>query len=142
MPKFSVKKPLTVIVTVLAILVLGVVAYTRMTPDLMPNMNFPYVIIVTPDPGASPESIESEITRPMEQSMATLNEIKSVTSKSENNVSVVMLEFEQDVNMDSLSVDIQQKINVLQGNWDDMVGSPVVLKMNPSMMPVSVVGVG
>ena len=142
MPKFSVKKPLTVFVTVLAILVLGVVAYTRMTPDLMPNMNFPYVIIVTPDPGASPESIETEITRPMEQSMATLNEIKSVTSKSENNVSVVMLEFEQDVNMDSLSVDIQQKINVLQGQWDDMVGSPMVLKMNPSMMPVAVIGVG
>lgn len=142
MPKFSVKKPLTVFVSVLAILVLGVVAYVRMTPDLMPNMNFPYVIIVTSDPGASPEAVEEEITRPMEQSMATLNQIKTVSSQSQNSVSVVMMEFEDDVNMDSLSVDIQQKINVLQGQWDDTVGSPMVLKMNPSMMPVEVVAVG
>ena len=66
MPKFSVKKPLTVFVTVLAILVLGVVAYLKMTPDLLPNMNFPYVIIMTTDPGASPETVEADITKPME----------------------------------------------------------------------------
>ena len=54
MPKFSVKKPLTVFVAVLAILVLGVVAYLKMTPDLLPNMDFPYVVIVTTDMGASP----------------------------------------------------------------------------------------
>lgn len=142
MPKFSVRKPLTVFVSVLAILVLGVVAYVRMTPDLMPNMNFPYVVIVTSDPGASPEAVETDITRPMEQSMATLNQIKAVSSTSENSVSVVMMEFEDNVNMDSLSVDIQQKINVLQGQWDDSVGTPMVLKMNPSMMPVEVVAIG
>lgn len=65
MAKFSVKKPLTVFVVVLAIVVLGVVAYLRMTPDLLPNMDFPYVVIVTTDPGASPESVEETITRPM-----------------------------------------------------------------------------
>ena len=64
MAKFSVKKPLTVFVVVLAIVVLGVVAYLRMTPDLLPNMDFPYVVIVTTDPGASPESVEETITRP------------------------------------------------------------------------------
>ena len=141
MAKFSVKKPLTVFVVVLAVVVLGVVAYLRMTPDLLPNMDFPYVVIVTTDPGASPESVEEEITRPMEQSMATLDQIKEVTSTSQNSVSMVMLQFEDGVNMDTISVDIQQKISVLQGQWDDMVGAPYVLKINPSMIPVMVAAV-
>ena len=141
MAKFSVKKPLTVFVVVLAVVVLGVVSYLKMTPDLMPNMDFPYVIIVTTDPGASPESVESDITKPMEQSMATLDQIKEVTSTSQNSVSVVMLEFEDGVNMDTISVDIQQKISVLQGQWDDMVGAPYVLKINPSVLPVMVAAV-
>lgn len=138
MPKFSVKKPLTVFVAVLAILVLGVVAYLKMTPDLMPNMDFPYVILVTTDPGASPETVETDITKPLEQSMATLDRIKNVTSSSMDSVSMVVLEFEDGVNMDTVSVDIQQKINQLKGSWSDTVGDPYVLKMNPSMLPVQV----
>lgn len=141
MPKFSVKKPLTVFVAVLAVLVLGVVAYLKMTPDLMPNMDFPYVIIVTTDPGASPEAIEADVTRPVEQSMATLNQIKSVTSTSQDSVSMVVLEFEDGVNMDTISVDIQQKISALQGSWGDTVSAPFVLKINPSMLPVEVAAV-
>ena len=141
MPKFSVKKPLTIFVVVLAIIVLGVVAYLKMTPDLMPNMDFPYVILITTDPGASPESVEENITKPMEKTMATLNDIKSVTSTSQNSVSMVALEFEEGVNLDTIGVDIQQKIAVLQGEWDDMVGTPYVLKINPSMLPVMVAAI-
>lgn len=122
------KKPLTVFVAVLAILVLGVVAYLKMTPDLMPNMDFPYVILVTTDPGASPETVEADITKPLEQSMATLDRIKNVTSSSMDSVSMVVLEFEDGVNMDTVSVDIQQKINQLKGSWSDTVGDPYVLK--------------
>ena len=141
MPKFSVKKPLTVFVAVLAILVLGVVAYLKMTPDLLPNMDFPYVVIATTDMGASPETVEADVTKPLEQSMATLNEIKHITSSSQNSMSMVVLEFEQGVNMDSTGVDIQQKIAALQGSWDDSVGTPYVLKINPAMLPVEIAAV-
>ena len=141
MAGFSVKKPLTVFVAVLGIIVLGVVAYLKMTPDLLPNMDFPYVIIVTADPGASPESVEQAITKPMEQSMSTLDKIKDVTSTSQNSVSMVLLEFEDGVNMDTVSVDIQQKISILQGSWEDTVSAPYVLKINPSMLPVMVAAV-
>ncbi len=141
MAGFSVKKPLTIFVTVLGIIVLGVVAYLKMTPDLLPNMDFPYVIIVTADPGASPESVEQTITKPMEQSMSTLDKIKDVTSTSQNSVSMVLLEFEDGVNMDTVSVDIQQKISILQGSWEDTVSAPYVLKINPSMLPVMVAAV-
>ena len=141
MSKFSVKKPLTVFVAVIAILVLGVVAYFKMTPDLLPNMDFPYVMIMTTYPGASPEKVEAEITKPMEQTMSTLEHIKEVTSTSSENYSMVMLEFEESVNMDTIGVDIQQNISSLSAAWDDMVGTPYVLKINPSMLPVEVAAV-
>lgn len=139
--KFSVKKPLTVFVAVIAVLVLGVVAYTRMTPDLLPNMDFPYVIIVTTYPGASPEKVETEISKPMEQAMSTLEHIQQVSSTSSENASMVMLEFQEKVNMDTIGVDIQQKITSLSAGWEDTVGAPIVLKINPSMLPVEVAAV-
>ena len=138
MEKFSVKKPLTVFVAVIAVLVLGVVAYFKMTPDLLPNMDFPYVIVMTTYPGATPEKVEEEVSKPMEQSMSTLEHITEVSSTSSENVSMVMLEFEDAVNMDTIGVDIQQKIVTLSAAWDDMVGTPYVLKINPSMLPVEV----
>lgn len=141
MPRFSVKKPLTVFVAVVAIIALGVVSFLKMTPDLLPNMDFPYVIIMTSYPGASPEKVEREITRPMEQAMSTLEHIKEVTSTSSENVSTVTLEFEDQTNMDTMAVDIQQKLSALTAGWEDTVGAPYVLKMNPSMLPVEVAAV-
>ncbi len=141
MPKFSVKKPLTVFVAVIAILVLGVVAYLKMTPDLLPNMDFPYIMIMTTYPGASPEKVEAEVSKPMEQAMSTLEHIKEVSSTSSENYSVVLLEFEDSVNMDTIGVDIQQSITALSAGWDDMVGSPYVLKINPDLLPVEVAAV-
>jgi HAE1 family hydrophobic/amphiphilic exporter-1 len=141
MHKFSVKKPMTIFVAVIAILVLGVVAYFKMTPDLLPNMDFPYVIIVTTYPGATPEKVEAEVSKPMEQAMSTLEHIKEVSSTSGENVSTVMLEFEESVNMDTIGVDIQQQIVTLSGSWDSMISTPYVLKINPSMLPVAVAAV-
>lgn len=141
MPKFSVKKPLTVFVAVVAVLVLGVVSYLRMTPDLLPNMDFPYIMIMTTYPGASPEKVEAEVAKPMEQAMATLEHIKEVTSSSKENYCTVLLEFEESVNMDTIGVDIQQKLTSLAASWNELVGSPYVLKINPSMLPIEVAAV-
>ncbi|MBR3979434.1 MAG: efflux RND transporter permease subunit [Oscillospiraceae bacterium] len=141
MSKFSVKKPLTVFVAVVAVIVLGVVAFLKMTPDLLPNMDFPYIMIMTTYPGASPEKVEAEITKPLEQSMATLEHIQNVTSTSSENYSMVMLEFAEDTDLDVIGVDIQQNISALQGGWEETVGAPYVLKINPSMLPVMVAAV-
>ena len=141
MPAFSVKKPLTVYVVTIAILILGVVAYLKMTPDLMPNMDYPYVIVVTSDPGASPESVEKNITKPLEKALATLDQLKTIQSSSQNSVSMVILEFENGANMDSLGIDIQQQVSSVQGQWDDTVSSPYILKVNPSMIPVMVAAI-
>ena len=141
MSKFSVRKPLTIFVAVLAVIILGVVAFTRMTPDLFPNMDFPYVMIMTTYPGQSPEIVEEEVTRPLEQSMATLEHIKELTSTSQENYSLLVLEFEESVNMDTIGVDIQQNISALQGTWDETVGTPYVLKINPSVLPIAIASV-
>ncbi len=141
MPKFSVRKPLTVFMAAIIVIILGVVAYTRMTPDLLPNIDMPYVVIMTTYPGATPEKVETVISKPMEQSMATLENIENIQSVSSASASTLILEFNEDVNMDTVSVDILQKINLIQGYWDDTVGTPVILKMNPSMLPVAVAAV-
>lgn len=141
MTSFSVKKPFTVFVAVVAILVFGVMSYVKMTPDLMPNMDYPYAVIVTTYPGAAPEEVEAVVTKPMEQSMATLNDIKTVTSTSAENYSMLVLEFEQDTNMDSAVVDILQKTQMLTGSWGDSIGTPSIIRINPNMIPVMVAAV-
>ena len=136
--KFSVKKPLTVLVGVVIAIVLGVVAFSRMTPDLLPNINLPYAVIITSYPGATPEEVENEVTRPIEQAMATLDHVEEITSVSRENASQVMLQLTDDANMDTLTADIREKLNSASGGWDDMVGTPYIMKMNPSMLPVTV----
>ncbi|NLD20303.1 MAG: MMPL family transporter [Clostridiales bacterium] len=140
--KFSIKRPFTVLVAVIAILVFGVIAYIKMTPDLFPNINTPYVVVMTTYPGASPEEAEIEITEPLEQQFATLANIKNVTSVSAANYSVVSLEFSDDVNMDSISVDIRDKIDQIEGNLPEMSGTPVVMKINLNMLPIVTAAVG
>ncbi|MBQ1546585.1 MAG: efflux RND transporter permease subunit [Clostridia bacterium] len=139
--KYSVKKPLTVLVAVVLVIVLGVVSYTEMTPSLFPSMEFPYVIIVTTYIGASPEQVETTVTRPLEQAMATLDNVVSVNSSSSENYSMVTVEFADDANMDSVTVDINSKLTQLSGAWDDAVGTPYTMKINPNMLPVAIVAI-
>lgn len=134
--KYSVKKPYTVLVGVILVIVLGIVSLSKMTTDLLPNMSFPYALVITTDVGASPEKVESEVTSPIESAMATTSNIKSVTSTSYNSYSIVVLEYEQSANMDSVMIEIQQKIDQLKGQWPDTVGTPMMMQINPDMMPV------
>ena len=140
--KFSIKKPFTVLVAVVIVIVFGVIALTKMTPDLFPNINTPYVIVMTSYPGASPQEAEEEITRPMEQQMATLSNIKDTTSVSAANYSLIQLEFSDSVDMDSISVDIRDKIDQIEGELPDEAATPVVMKMSMDMMPVVTAAVG
>ena len=140
--KFSVRKPFTVLVAVVIVIVFGVISFTKMTPDLFPNINTPYVIVMTTYPGASPEEAEIEITEPMEQQLATLANIKNVTSVSASNYSMIQMEFSDDVNMDAISVDIRDKISQIEGNLPETSGTPVVMKISTDMMPVVTAAVG
>lgn len=134
--KYSVKKPFTVLVGVLLVIVLGIVSLTRMTTDLLPDMSFQYALIITTDIGASPEKVETEVTAPIEASMATTSNIKNVSSISYNSYSIVTCEYEQNANMDSVVIEIQQKLDQISGSWGDSVGTPMIMQINPDMLPV------
>lgn len=136
--KFSVKKPYTILVGVVLVLVLGYVSLTRMTTDLFPDMSLPYAIVYTIDMGSSPEEVETKISAPIEAAMATTSNIKNVSSTSSNGFSMVVLEYEQKSNMDSVLIEIQQKLEQLKGGWDDSVQTPVIMQLDPEMMPIMV----
>ena len=136
--KYSVKRPYTVLVVVVLVIVLGVVSLTRMTTDLLPAMNLPYVIVVTTDVGASPEEVEKDVTSPIEASMATTSNISNVSSMSYDNYSMVVLEYEQSTNMDSAMIEIQQQLDQLADKFPDTAGSPIIMQIDPDMMPIMI----
>jgi len=139
--KFSVKKPFTVLVVVVLVLVLGYVSVGKMTPDLLPDMSFPYIVLFTTYPGASPEEVEATVTKPLEQSMASLDHIKSVTSRSSENVSVVYLTFEDGTDVDMASIDVQKALGMVTASWDDMIGTPILMELSSDLIPVTVAAV-
>ena len=139
--KYAVKKPYTVIVGVILVLILGVISFTHMTTDLLPNMNFPYVIVYTTYVGATPEQVEDEVTRPMEAAFATLTDIKDVSSQSSDNLSLVVLEFNDTADMNTAMIEINSEITTLSATWSDSIGAPAIMKINPDMLPVSIVSV-
>lgn len=139
--KSSVKKPYTVIVGIVLVIILGVVSLSKMSTDLLPSMNLPYAIVVTTYPGASPEQVESTVTQPIEGAMASTSNIKNISSSSSNNVSMVILEFEQTANMDSITVEMRESLDQISGSWPDAVGNPMIMKLNPDMMPIMIAAV-
>ena len=127
--KFSVKKPFTILVAVILVLVLGYVSVGKMTPDLLPDMSFPYIVLFTAYPGASPEEVEATVTKPLEQAMSAVDHMKTVTSTSSENYSTVFLTFENGTDVDMASIDVQKAIGMLTASWDDMIGTPVLMEL-------------
>ncbi len=133
MPKFSVKKPYTIIVAIVALLVFGFVTFTRMSTDLLPEMELPYVIVITTYPGAAPERVESQVTEVLESSLGTINGVEMITSTSSENYSMIMLEFSEGTNMDSAKVDLSSTIDQL--SLPDTCSTPIIMEVSMDMMP-------
>lgn len=136
MSNFSVKKPYTIFVGVIIIIILGIVSFMNLSTDLLPSLELPYVAIITTYVGASPEKIEESVSKVIEQGMMGISNIENVTSTSSENYSMVLLEFSGDSNMDSIMIEISQELDVLKSQLEDGVSSPIVMQINPDMMPV------
>lgn len=136
--KFSVKKPYTVFVAVILIIILGVISFTSLQTDLLPSLDLPYIMVMTSYPGASPEEVEMAVTRPVEQVVATASNIKNISSVSSQNSSTVILEFEGGANMDSAMIEINGSLDMLKSNWPDSIGTPTLMKLNPDMLPIMI----
>ncbi|MDD3080573.1 MAG: efflux RND transporter permease subunit [Paludibacter sp.] len=140
--RISVKKPYTVLVGIVLIIILGVVSISKMTADLLPSINLPYAIVMTTYPGASPEEVEMVVTKPVEASMATISNIKNIRSLSNQNMSMVILEFEQTANMDSVTIEMRESLDQIRTYWPDEVGNAMIMKLNPDMLPIMVASIG
>ncbi|MCI8360215.1 MAG: MMPL family transporter [Clostridiales bacterium] len=134
--KYSVRRPFTVVVAVIIVLILGVVSYTHMGVDLIPNMNMPYALVTTAYAGASPEEVESAIVEPVEQSMASISNVKSIQSIAAENYGMVILEFNQSANMDTALIEMRESLSMIESGFPSGAGSPIIVKMNPDMLPI------
>ena len=139
--RFSVKKPMTVFVAVVLVLILGVMSFINMTTDLLPNMDLPYAVAYTTYIGASPEQVEQSVTKPMESALAATSGLKNITSVSQENVSIVVMEFEEGTGMDSAMIEMNAALDQLSGALPDAAGSPILMKINPDLLPIMVLAV-
>lgn len=141
MEKLSVKKPFTILVAVIAVLVLGVVSLTSMVTDLLPPMSLPYLMVVTTYPGASPERVESDVSRPLESALGTISGVKNVYSTSAENFSMVQLEFEDGTDMDSTLVKVSQATQEASASLPELCGTPSIIELSMDMMATMYVSV-
>ncbi len=141
MEKFSVKKPFTVLVAVIVVLVLGVVSVSRMITDLLPNMSMPYLMIVTTYPGASPERVESDVVRPLESALGTVSGVENIYSTSAENYGMIQLEFAEGTDMDSTLVKVSSALQEITPSLPDMCSTPSIIEISMDMMATMYVSV-
>jgi HAE1 family hydrophobic/amphiphilic exporter-1 len=138
---YSVNKAITVFMAVIIVIVFGVVSYTNLTTDLLPSLNIPYSVVVTYYPGKSPEEIEELVTRPLEETLATTTNIKEMISTSSENVSLIIMEFNTDTSMDSAVFEMRENLNMITSSLPEGVMDPLIIKLNPDLMPVMQISV-
>ncbi len=141
MEKFSVKKPFTVLVAVIAIIALGAVSLTKLKMDLLPEISLPYMIVIAAYPGADPVKVESQVTTPIENALGTVSGVKNVTSTSNSNYCLVQLEFEDDTDLDSAMVKVSGQLNQLKDSLPDEVGTPTIMEISMDMVATMYVAV-
>lgn len=140
MIRYSIEKKYTTLVLVVIILVLGYVSYTGLPLDLLPDLELPMLVVMTQDPGQTPEAMETKVTKPLEKLLSSSEGLEELQSISSSGSSLVLLSFVQGQNMDSAMIDVSGKIDLLSELWKN-TSRPLVLRLNPSMLPVMVMAI-
>ena len=138
--KTAINKPITTGLIFVAVIVLGIFSLSRLPIDQMPEMDPPYVTVMTTYAGANASEIETNITKLVENSLNSVDGLKNITSTSKDNISVVSLEFEWGSDIDEALNDIRSYVDLLYDNLPDGVSRPMILKLNSSAMPIMVYG--
>lgn len=139
MSKYSVKKPVTILMCIMIVIVLGIYSLTKQSLGLFPEMNLPYVVVVTPYVGASAEEVTEKVTSVVESQVTSMNNFSSVQSTSSSNYSVVIVEFNDGTNMDTVMIDLRTKLDNIE--FPEGTTKPTILKVSPDMLPVMTVSV-
>ena len=134
--RFSVKKPVTITMMILIVLVLGVVSLSKLQIDLLPQMELPYVMVQTNYSGAGPEEIENLVTKPLEQTIATVENIEYLMSYSNEGSSLILLQFAFNTDMDDVMLSLRENIDMIEGFLPDGTTAPIVAKLDPNAFPI------
>ena len=140
--QFAINRPATIIILIAALIIIGVMNVTQMPTDLLPEMDLPYAAVITTYPGAGPEEVEEQVSKPIENAVATVSDIDTLMSQSSANSSMVIIGFNYGTNMDSAMADIRDKISMAESYLPDEVDKPMVMKIDPTIMPVMAVTIG
>lgn len=135
-PGYSVRNRVTMTMFYLGVIAFGIFSFFRLQLDLYPDMDIPYVVILTTYVGASPADVETLISRPIEQNAVSVTGVKNVMSTSKQNVGIVMLEFDWGYDMDQAEIDTRSKLDLIKGILPDEAEAPIVIAMDPSMQPI------
>ncbi|HAV5585684.1 TPA: efflux RND transporter permease subunit [Acinetobacter baumannii] len=134
--RISVKYPVFTIMMMLSLMVLGLASWKRMTVEEFPNIDFPFVVVTTQYAGASPEAVESDITKKLEDQINTISGIKQITSRSSEGLSMVIAEFNLDTSSAIAAQDVRDKIAPVIAQFRDEVDTPIVQRYDPSSSPI------
>lgn len=140
-PEFSVNRKVTTAMLAMILVVLGFISYSRLGLDFFPDLEFPTVSVVTTYSGASPEDIENTITRPLEQVVNSVANVKKVNSITSEGVSVIMVEFEWGTNLDFAAQDIREQLGQFRSYLPEEASDPLVVKFNISQFPIIFYGI-
>ena len=132
----SIKRPVTTIMLVCIVLILGFVSLTRLDIDLLPSIEFPIAVVSTGYEGAGPKEVESIVTKNIENAMATVSNVKSLRSISSEGNSLCILEFNYGTDMNFATLEMREKLDIIKGMFPDEVSNPMVVKLDPNMMPI------
>ena len=139
---FSIKRPVTIFMSILVVLMFGVVSYFKLNLDMFPEIELPMLMIMTQQHGAGPEEIEENITKPLEQVLATVSNMESINSVSSEGSSMIMIQFADGTNMDFSALDIREKVDMIKPMLPEGIVAPMIMKLDPSSMPIMNFGVG
>jgi HAE1 family hydrophobic/amphiphilic exporter-1 len=136
-----VQRPVTVTMLVTAMVIMGLVAYSLLRVDMLPEIEPPAISVVTLYPGATALDIETEVTELLEDQFSSLNNLDTMTSSSKDNVSLITLKYDWNANLDEASNDIRDKIGLKRRDLPDDAEEPIIIKFNSSDFPILIVTV-
>ncbi|MDD3643306.1 MAG: efflux RND transporter permease subunit, partial [Candidatus Krumholzibacteria bacterium] len=134
--RFFVRRPVLTTMIIVLLVVMGIYSYRRLVVEMMPNVEFPFVVVSTVYPGASPAEIESQVTKKIEDEIATIANVKNLTSYSQENVSLVLVEFELETSVDLDAIDVKEKVDAILYELPDGIEKPVIQKFDINEFPI------
>lgn len=139
--KFTVKRPIFTTMAILIVVFLGFISFGDLGLDLLPDLEFPIVAVITEYEGAAPEEIETMVTRPIEDTVGTVDGLEGISSVSSSDQSMVMAEFSFGTDMDFAMLDVREQIDLVRGMLPDDAADPIVVSFNPEMLPMVTLGI-